>query len=174
MAKLHQFSNVLFNIFIFIVIQAIFFYYVSATFANNIIEDKVNRISDIFYKQLQLPQKQLLLQQLEQEKVNIEEQAALDKQKRDATNAVFLLVRMGIIAGLALLGFFGSVYAIWGFDFSCYDRWAYFFMMMAYTTEVGVYFILMNRFEYIGTFEILKKINEKLPEINLSMFRQQY
>lgn len=154
--------NILFNILIFVVIQSIFFFTVSAGFVNNIISDKVGRISDLFYKQLQRPQKLLLLEQLKEDKVKIQDKAEQDKKTRDTKNINDLLIKMGIPAGVAIVLFLITGFA-YGFSF----WYVYVFMFTAYATEVGVFFILMNRFEYIGTFEILDIINDNLPDIGL-------
>ena len=167
MALLFEIPKVLFNILIFIVIQSLFFYFISAGFANNIIEDKVSRISDIFYKQLERPQKEVLLQKLKKDKQEIEGDVKKDKVTRDKKNQIFLLYRMGIPAVITLGLFIISLLGL-GFTALTTSMWAYIFMMFAYFTEAGVFGILMNRYEYIGTFEILDIINDKLPEIEVS------
>lgn len=164
MGIITEVPKILFNILIFIIIQSLFFYFISAGFANNIIEDKVSRISDIFYKQINRPQKQVLLEQLVRDKEEIEDKVKQDKKERDKKNQIFLLYRMGIPAGITLILFLISLYGL-GFSVLTSSISAYIFMLFAYITEVGVFGILMNRYEYIGTFEILDIINKKLPKI---------
>jgi len=160
-----EISKVLYNILIFMIVQGVFFYTVSASFANNIISDKVGRISDIFYKQLQRPQKELLLRQLKDDKAKIQDEVVLDKQQRDRDNLILLLYRLGIPSAIVLGIFVGLLYT--GDSDFWANKFAYIFMFFAYATEAGIFFILMNRYEYIGTFEILDKINEQLPEVKI-------
>lgn len=167
MLIVQEIPKVLFNILIFIIIQSLFFYFISAGFANNIIADKVSRISNIFYKQLQKPQKELLLRQLKEDRESIVEQVNKDKAERDRQNQIFLLYRMGIPAAITLGLFLFSLFGL-GLSVFTASLSAYVFMIFAYLTEVGIYTILMERYEYIGTFEILDIINKELPEIDLN------
>lgn len=189
MLIVQEIPKILFNILIFIIVQSLFFYTISAGFANNIIADKVSRISDLFYKQLQRPQKELLLRQLKEDRESIVEQVNKDKAERDKKNQIFLLYRMGIPAAITLGLFLISLYMLGAGGVSLqgivntFSSWSglksslaagsvYIFMLFAYLTEVGIYTILMQRYEYIGTFEILDIINKELPELDLNIFNE--
>ena len=185
MLIVQEIPKILFNILLFIIVQSLFFFWVSAGFANDIISDKVSRISDIFYKQLQRPQKEILLRQLKEDRESIVEQVNKDKTERDKKNAIFLLYRMGIpaaitlglliissymigVGGISLQGIINTVSSWSGLKSALAEKSAYVFMLFAYLTEVGIFLILMNRYEYIGTFEILDMINKELPELDIN------
>ena len=170
--------QVAFNIFLFIVIQCLFFYFISSSFVQNIIQDKIARITDIFFKQLEPVQKKMILADLEEEIKKIKPKAEQKKKENAEKNAKMMLLNPGsplfiapsFIAGFALLLFivpfiFSSEQL---FTFSWEFFLPLFYMLLAYSTEIGIFLILMNRYEYIGTFEILNKINKKLPSININ------
>lgn len=171
-----QMYQVAFNIFLFIVIQSIFFYFVSSSFVKNVIQDKIGRITDIFYKQLNPAQKQIMAKKLEKEIQVLTPKAEESKRENEIKNAHLMLTKPiapSYIASLALILFI--VPFIFSKDKLFNFSWEFFlpllYMLLAYGTEVGVFFILMNRYEYIGTFEILNRINNNLPSIeNTNIF----
>lgn len=150
--------KILFNIFIFILIQTLFFYFISAEFVNRIIHEKVSRISGIFFKQLNTTQREVVYNYLEKQQIDDAPKVVSEKNTRDAKNCEFLLLRMGIPALLTFILFNTSLFVV-GLKMFTSNISAYIFMICAYITEIGVFAILMNRYEYIGTLEILNIIN---------------
>lgn len=170
------YSKVFWNFLVFAIIQTVFFYYVISDFVFNIIDDKVQSIGGIMTKQMSQSQLNNLKQQLEKDISASKDNIDVKSAERDNNNIDFLMKTIGplIAGGLFVFAFtfwgaWNSSVSITGTDYAVFGV-----ILGSYLTEVALFFIMMNRYEFIGTVEILKAINKKLTPLTPANVRNLY
>lgn len=166
-------SKVFWNFLVFAIIQTVFFHTIVSEFAFKIIDDKVTRLGTIISKYMPDSQLAQLEKKLQQSLDSSREATEMEKKKRSVSNYDFLLKTVGPLILGGALAFGITFWSAWDSptQITPIDYAVFGVILGSYLTEVGIFFILMNRFEYIGTTEIIKKINDKLPP-RIPDFRQ--
>ena len=167
-------SSLLFwNLLIFIVFQSIFFYFISSAFLFEVLDSKISAIGKFAINGLSKTELEVLKTSLVQNVEEIKDQAEKDEAKRAIENKEFLIERIkndwlrwvGILFVLSGIGLVVSGSSNW------YNVGLMSIVVFAYLTEVWLFFFMMKPYEYIGTYEIIKYINDKidpsLPEYNV-------
>ena len=157
-------SKVFWNFLVFAIIQTVFFYEIVSEFVFKIIDDKVYRIGGIMAKQMPEYQLKSLETQLEQEIAAEEDKVKMKRKVRDLSNWEFLQRTVGPLIFGGLMAFGITFWRAWDsdVDITGTDYAVFAVILGSYLTEVGLFFIMMNRYEFIGTTEILSAINKKL------------
>jgi len=182
-----DFSKVSWNLLIFVIIQSVFFYAVSSDFVLGIVTNKSQRLGKIIVDQIpkngvKLPDDmripsnfprnsddylQNVKQNLNNRETELEVEAEMEREKRNQKNKDLLIVRMApwfTVGLLALLISTGLAFSGGEFGIPIWpELTVYVLILLSYATEVSLFFLMLKRYEYIGTFEILKVINDQLP-----------
>jgi len=165
-------SKVFWNFLVFAIIQTVFFYEIVSEFVFKIIDDKVYRISGIMAKQMPEYQLKKIEAQLEKEIAEESPNIKLESKARDTKNWDFLLKKIGPLVLGGLLAFGITFWKSWDDNIITGTDYAVFAVILgSYLTEVGIFFIMMNRYEFIGTVEILSAVNKKLRPFSPTMLQ---
>lgn len=158
------FAKIAFNFLIFAIIQTVFFHTIISQFVDKVIEDKMSKVGDIIRGNLNAKQRAILEQRLQRSLNESRSRTMIIEESRAKKNLRLLVKTIGpLVAGGAfvfvwtLCSALGKKQVNWEVDL-----WIGLVLIFSYMTEIALYFILFNRYEFIGTAEILKIINDEL------------
>ena len=184
------FSKVSWNLLIFVIIQSVFFYTISSDFVLGIVTHKAERLGKIIVDQVPTGVEEEdtgipagivpvdfpgssdaflgeMQQNLEEREVELEVEAEIEKEARNVKNRDLILARMAPWFGAGLLALLVSTSLAFGGGEFGVAVWpeltVYAIILLSYATEISLFFLMLKRYEYIGTFEILKVVNDQLP-----------
>lgn len=158
-------SKVSWNLLIFVIIQSLFFYAVSSEFVLNIVEDKAYRLGRIVANQIPADYRGMAEKEVKDRENELEVEVELSRDERNIKNRNLLLARMAPWFGGGLLILLITTWlSLSQEDINFLPELSiYGIILLSYLTEVILFFLMVKRYEYVGTFEILKIINDKLP-----------
>jgi len=155
-------SKVFLNFIVFVLVQTIFFYSVVSEFVIKVIQSKTKSLSGILIKNLNKRDLNIL-------KGNLERDINRDKDKfnkatkvRGQDNKEFLIEKLKwlFLGGVLAFGItFG--FSLYNNCISGIDLAVFLVIIFSYATEILIFFVMFNRYEFIGTQEIVKIINKQ-------------
>jgi len=162
------------NLIIFVTFQTLFFNIISSQFTLNLIKDKISDISNFVTYQLNSTELLYLRNELITRKTKLEPIALSKAMQRNENNVKFLISKTSpwIIPsfGIMLISFLIAFTSPEGIKLE--DISLLFIILLSYVTEVGMFYGMFSRHNYIGTYELIKNINSKLPENNKMSINQ--
>ena len=162
-------SKVLLNFVVFVIIQTIFFYAVVSEFVVTVIQDKTDSLSNIFINNLNQTELNIIRNDLKRDIDENNERIKKINEERNEYNQKFLFNKMIWLLLGGILLFAITVGYSWD-TINSVDKYVYLFIAFSYITELFIYLIVFKRHEFIGTLEIVKIINKKLPKMPNTMF----
>lgn len=145
-----EFSKIILNFIIFVSLQTLFFYFVVSRFSLTIFNKKIKLYTDFFKQNIPssdlLALKNFLINDIEQNSSSIQQLA----DQRNIENINFLFFGVAPIIIISFILFFLLI-----LKSSIKPDLNYLKILIiiffSYSTEIAFYFIVMNRYEFIGT-----------------------
>jgi len=161
--------GILCNVFLFIVVQTGFFYFVASKQFNNVLESKVD-IMNIYLKNNENA-KQNMKEYINSESVKEIKKIAKEQEvKRDAANIELmkadilpLLLFTGGLIILVIFAMYTNKRNQWS-SFNKTDQILLASVLFAYTTEMAFFFGVVKQFEFYGDHAIVNKFYNSIKE----------
>ena len=157
-------SLLFWNLLIFIVFQSLFFYFISSAFLFEVIDSKIKAIGKFAINGLDDSQLEILKGSLIQKLEEVHDEAMDAEARRAENNKDFLIEKIGYdwvgwVSTLFIISLSGLVLSG---SFSKFNIMLMTAVIIAYLTEIWLFFFMMKPYEYIGTYEIIKYVNDRL------------
>ena len=119
----------------------------------------------------------IMRQNLAVREAELEAEAEVERVKRNKKNRDLLIARIAPWFGVGLLSLLVTTGLAFGggeFGVAVWPELSiYGIILLSYATEVMLFFLMLKRYEYIGTFEILKTVNDQLPPNRIDVLGQE-